>query len=100
MFTNGSAYGFSHTSFADPCYTGNLDGTGGTVCADPDNYLVWDFQGHLTAAASAVIGRAMAAAVVPAPGTLALLGLGLIGIRVLRRKAAPAPAQSPHFPTN
>jgi outer membrane lipase/esterase len=93
MFQNGAAYGFSHTSFDDPCYTGNLDGTDGSVCATPDSYLVWDENGHLTAPAYAVLGNAIAAAVVPVPGTLGLLLVGLLGFGASRRTTPSVPLE-------
>ncbi len=88
MIAPGNPYGFTHTSSASPCYTGDLSGSGGSVCVDPDTYVFWDPQGHLTAPANQILGNAMVDAVVPAPGTLALLGLALAGMGGVRRKHA------------
>jgi phospholipase/lecithinase/hemolysin len=87
MSSATNPYGFTNTSFSTPCYTGALNGTGGTICANPDAYVAWDTNGHLTAHANDILGSAMAAAV-PEPETFAMLlaGLGLIGATVKGRR--------------
>ena len=77
-------YGFTNTSSTTPCYTGALNGTGGTVCSNPDQYVFWDSEGHLTARANLILGDAFAAAVVPEPGSFALTGAGLGALLLLR----------------
>ena len=76
-----AAYGF--TDATDSCYQGPYTG-GGSVCAEPKNYLFWDGL-HPTAAGHAIIA-AQAESDLPEPGTMALLGTGLAGIAVLRRR--------------
>jgi phospholipase/lecithinase/hemolysin len=46
------------------------------VCPDPQTYVFWDPNGHLTAPAQRIMGDLMIAAI-PAPGSLGLLGLAL-----------------------
>lgn len=60
------------------CWTGGYDGTGGTLCADPDRYFLFDSV-HPSAVVHRATGLAMAAAV-PEPQSLALLlaGLGVV----------------------
>lgn len=77
--SNPAAYGF--TNVTDPCFTGV------SVCANPDEYLNWD-PVHPTAAAHQVIAAAARAALIPEPGTLAIFGLGLVGLGWSRRKKA------------
>jgi len=90
MTSATNPYGFTNTSFSSPCYTGALNGTGGTVCANPDSYVAWDTSGHLTAHAGAILGSAMVEAV-PEPETYAMLlaGLGIV-VTSIRRKAKRA----------
>ena len=88
MTSASNPYGFTHRSSLDPCYTGNLLGLNGSVCADPAQYVFWDPNGHLTAPAQRIMGDLMIAAI-PEPGSLGLLGLALAGLlaRARRRHA-------------
>jgi len=78
MIAANNPYGFTNTSSAAPCYTGTLNGTGGSVCDDPSPYVFWDPEGHLTARANGILGNAMAASVVPEPDIALLLCTALI----------------------
>jgi len=73
-----AAYGFSNVS--DGCYSGDLTGAGTpSVCANPDQYMYWDFE-HPSAALHAQLGKlALAAVPEPASWSLTLVGLGLLG---------------------
>ncbi len=86
IISDPSAVGLSNTTdaclqnfFVEPPVTGDE-----TVCETPGEYLFWD-QIHPSAAAHEIIGRATADALVPVPGTLALLMLGLAGLGMRRR---------------
>jgi len=73
-----AAYGLSNVS--DACYSGDLTGAGTpSVCANPDQYMYWDFE-HPSAALHAQLGK-LALATVPEPASwsLILVGLGLLG---------------------
>lgn len=65
LIANPAAWGL--TDVTDSCYVGPETG-GGTVCANPDQYLYWD-QVHPTAAVHALIAQAAERAL-PEPGTL------------------------------
>jgi phospholipase/lecithinase/hemolysin len=77
------AFGFMNAT--DPCYVGPYTG-GGTVCADPNDYLFWD-RNHPTAAAHAEIAALASIALVPEPGTLSLLVAGLGSLAFVLRRA-------------
>jgi phospholipase/lecithinase/hemolysin len=84
MRATGNPYGFTITSAGSPCYTGNLAGTAGTTCTNPQDHVTWDPNGHLTAHAQQVLGQAMVQAAgispVPEPRGLALLTGGLMAV--------------------
>ncbi len=69
--------GFANTT--DPCFNGV------SVCDDPSSYFYWD-PFHPSSTTHALIADAAAAALVPEPGTLALLCLGLAGVLITRRR--------------
>jgi len=81
-------YGFTHLLGSDPCYLGSFT-SGSPACVDPDHYVTWDTEGHLTAKASAILGNAMAAAAVPEPNSFLLLAvcLGALALRRLKRSS-------------
>jgi phospholipase/lecithinase/hemolysin len=70
----------------DRCWTGDYDGTGGALCADPDRYFLFDSV-HPSAVVHRATGLAMAAAV-PEPQALALLlaGLGVAAVGAARAR--------------
>ena len=93
-----SAYGFADVT--DACLAPSAGSGAGTPCAAPDAYLFWDSI-HPTAAAHAAIGRQAldlvtrapgfgtpGAAVVPEPGSLILLGAGVVALTWTRRRRA------------
>ena len=83
MATNPGDYGF--TNVTDPC----LSEMG--VCANPDEFLLWDTV-HPTAAGHAFVAAAALGLVqtvpvpVPTPSTLVILGLGIAGLLRLKSK--------------
>lgn len=88
MISATNPYGFTNTSSASPCYTGNFKGEGGTLCSDPNSYVFWDNPGHLTAAAQTIMGDAITTAVVPLPASAWLLGSGVLGMLLaVKRKS-------------
>lgn len=78
------AFGFSNIT--DRCYTGDdlMFTGGGTVCANPDDYLFWDGI-HPTAKTHRLLGDLMLAQI-PEPGVIALLAVGL-GLTAVRRRS-------------
>jgi phospholipase/lecithinase/hemolysin len=82
IFIDPLSFGFMNAR--DACYSEFVE-SGGTVCADPDEYVSWDGF-HPTTAAHETIAAQMAAQVVPEPATLTLLSLGLAGVGFARRK--------------
>ncbi len=82
---NPAAYGLTNATAA--CYVGPQTG-GGSVCANPSQWLFWDSV-HPTAAGHALLADA-AARSIPEPDTGAVLLTGLAAMAVLRRRPARA----------
>lgn len=76
----GTTFGF--VDAVTPCFSG------GTVCADPDSFVLWDTV-HPTAAAHTIIGQRAfeALTVVPLPAGVWLLA-SAAGVLLMRRKRA------------
>jgi phospholipase/lecithinase/hemolysin len=72
---------FGITNTTEPC----VNIAANTVCANPDEYLFWDGV-HPTARAYEIVAREMRRALIAEPGTLVLLGLGLLVIGLVHRR--------------
>lgn len=84
LMANADALGFTNTTA--PCYTGDdLTFTGGgSVCANPDEYLFWDTIHPTWRAHEILADAALQVLAVPLPGTLALAMFAL-GALLVRR---------------
>lgn len=89
VISDPSAYGF--TDVTDACYTGPTTGVGGTVCANPNQYLFWD-KVHPSAAADALIGNYAYSQLtpVPLPAAFWLMISGLGGLAAVARRRRTA----------
>ncbi len=85
IVANPANYGFSNVT--QPCLTGEVNYAGGMPCANPSQYLFWD-QLHPTAAGHAILADEALALVTPEPMSSSLIGLGLVGLAIWRRRSA------------
>ena len=79
LLADPAAFGITNTT--EPC----VNIAANTVCANPDEYLFWDGV-HPTARAYEILAREMRRALIAEPGTLVLLGLGLLVIGLVHRR--------------
>jgi phospholipase/lecithinase/hemolysin len=85
IVANPAAYGF--TNVTQPCLTGEVDYSGGTPCATPNQYLFWD-QLHPTAAADELVASEATALVTPEPASFFLSAVAVFGLIVVWRRHA------------
>jgi phospholipase/lecithinase/hemolysin len=79
LVANPSQFGFTNVTGA--CLVGI------TVCATPNQFLFWDGQ-HPTAAGHAIVADDALALVTPEPASISLTCAGLLGLILVRRRAA------------
>ena len=85
-----ATYGF--TNVTNECVSTNppdITGPGPlnyTECANPNSYLFWDYE-HPTASGQQIVANAALSLVSPEPGSVSLVGAGLIGLALMRRRA-------------
>jgi outer membrane lipase/esterase len=91
VFSDPLAFGFANAS--SPCLTNGSYSGGGTVCSEPDRYLIWDESAHLTTAGHEVLADEMLSALpvpsphlVPIPASIYLLGAAVAVLGGFSRK--------------
>jgi phospholipase/lecithinase/hemolysin len=77
---------FGLTDVTDPCLTGEVLYSGGTPCANPNQYLFWD-QLHPTAAGHAIVAADAFQVLAPEPASITLLGVGILSLFAARRRS-------------
>ena len=91
IVANPVTYGFSNVT--QGCLTGEVNYSGGTPCANPNQYLFWD-QLHPTAAGHQLVADGALALVTPEPDSVSLIAAGLFLLAVFnwrssRRRIGP-----------
>jgi phospholipase/lecithinase/hemolysin len=79
------------SNVTQPCLTGEVDYSGGTPCATPNQYLFWDPL-HPTAAADEIVASEALGIVTPEPGSFSLIAIGGFGFFLVwlsLRRCAP-----------
>jgi phospholipase/lecithinase/hemolysin len=79
IVANPTTYGFSNVT--QPCLTGEVNYSGGTPCANPNQFLFWD-QLHPTAAGHQIVATEALALVTPEPDSASLIAAGLLVLAV------------------
>jgi len=82
VLADPGAYGLTNST--EPCVV-IASGSPPTVCANPDEYLFWDGE-HPTARMHEILAQGFRRALIAEPGTLVLLGLGLLVIGLVHRR--------------
>jgi phospholipase/lecithinase/hemolysin len=78
LIQNAAAYGFTNTT--DACVSASFQ-----VCNNPNGYIFWDGV-HPTTQADALLGAAIANAMVPIPTSVLLFATGLCGLFFTRKR--------------
>jgi phospholipase/lecithinase/hemolysin len=81
IVANPAAYHL--TNVTQPCLTGEVNFSGGTPCAAPNQYFFWD-PDHPTAAGHEIVAAALNV-VTPEPGSISLIAVGMLGLLLVRR---------------
>lgn len=84
IVSDPAAFGFTNTT--DPCLTGEVNFSGGTPCANPNQYLFWDIEHPTAAADQFVADAALQHVFTPEPASMALLVTGLLGVVLVGRR--------------
>jgi phospholipase/lecithinase/hemolysin len=79
---------FGFTDVTDQCLVGAVNYSGGTACANPNQYLFWD-QLHPTAAGASIVAT-FAQQAIPEPATVTMIGVGVLAAILVRRRSRAA----------
>ncbi|MGA7802032.1 MAG: PEP-CTERM sorting domain-containing protein [Gammaproteobacteria bacterium] len=83
IYNNPAAYGLTNVNA--PCYSRFVQ-SGGTTCANPNQYLFWDAE-HPTSAVHRILATDVLRTV-PEPATMALFVVGLAALVTVRKRCA------------
>jgi len=80
---------FGFTDVTDPCLVGAVNFAGGTVCANPNQFLFWDYI-HPTATGHAIVAADAFQVLAPEPATVLLIGVGVLALFLARGRLRAA----------
>ena len=76
---------FGFADVTHQCLVGAVNFAGGAVCANPNQFLFWDYI-HPTAAGHAIVAADAFQVLVPEPATVTMIGFSVLALFAVRRR--------------
>jgi phospholipase/lecithinase/hemolysin len=76
---------FGFTDVTDPCLVGAVNFAGGSVCANPNQFLFWDYI-HPTAVGHSIVAADAFQVLSPEPATVTMISVGILALFAVRKR--------------